>query len=52
MKPSLILLSAFAAISIVTFFLYGADKRKAKRRAWRTPESVLLGFAFFGGALS
>ncbi len=50
MKPSLILLSAFAAISIVTFFLYGADKRKAKRRAWRTPESVLLGFAFFGGA--
>ena len=50
MKPSLILLSAFAAISIVTFFLYGADKRKAKRRAWRTPESVLLGFAYFRGA--
>lgn len=50
MKPSVILLCAYAVISVVTFFLYGIDKWKAKRHAWRVKESVLLGFAFFGGA--
>ncbi len=50
MKPSLILALAFAAISVVTFFLYGTDKWKARHRAWRIRESVLLGFTFLGGA--
>lgn len=40
-----------AVISAVTFILYGADKGRAKRGAWRIPEKVLLGFSFFGGAL-
>ncbi|HIY44905.1 MAG TPA: DUF1294 domain-containing protein [Candidatus Borkfalkia excrementipullorum] len=39
-----------AVISAVTFILYGADKGRAKRGAWRIPEKVLLGFSFFGGA--
>ncbi len=39
-----------AAISAVAFILYGADKGRAKRGAWRIPEKVLLGFSFFGGA--
>ena len=38
-------------MSLIAFILYGADKRKAKKKAWRTPESVLLGFGFFGGAI-
>ena len=29
-------------INIVTFVLYGVDKRRARRKAWRIPERVLL----------
>lgn len=39
-----------AVMSIIAFILYGVDKRKAIKKAWRTPEAVLLGFGFFGGA--
>ena len=38
-------------LSIITFFMYGIDKRKAKKHRWRTPEAVLLSFGFFGGAV-
>ena len=41
----------FAAISLVTLIIYGADKVKAINGAWRIPERVLLGFSFLGGAL-
>lgn len=40
-----------AVMSLIAFILYGADKKKAQKKAWRTPESVLLGFGFFGGAI-
>ena len=40
-----------AVMSLISFILYGADKKKAQKKAWRTPESVLLGFGFFGGAV-
>ena len=46
-----ILLAALAGISLITLILYGADKIKAKRGAWRIPEKVLLGFSFLGGAV-
>ena len=39
-----------AAINLIAFILYGADKAKAKRGAWRIPEAVLIGIAFLGGA--
>lgn len=39
-----------AVISVIAFILYGVDKGRAKRQAWRIPEKVLLGFSFFGGA--
>ena len=29
------------------FMIYGIDKSKAKRGAWRIPEKYLLSFAFF-----
>ena len=50
-KYLLIYLAVIAAISIVAFFAYMADKRKAKKGKWRTQESVLLGLGFFGGAV-
>lgn len=38
-------------VNLITFFLYGADKSKARRHAWRIPEKVLLGAAVIGGSL-
>lgn len=35
--------------STLTFILYAYDKSKAKRGAWRTPESTLHLFALAGG---
>ena len=40
-----------AAINIVTFFLYGIDKWKAKRSKWRIEESTLLWWVAFGGGI-
>ena len=40
-----------AVINVVTFFIYGIDKWKAKRLKWRIPEAKLLGMAVFGGSI-
>ncbi len=48
MKLILLLL---AAVNLLAFFLYGADKLKAKKGAWRIPEATLLLVAFLGGSL-
>lgn len=37
-----------AAVNIVAFIMYGIDKEKARRGAWRIPESTLIGVAFLG----
>ena len=39
-----------AVINIATFFLFGADKRKAQRSKWRIQESTLLWCAAAGGS--
>ena len=38
-------------INIVTFFVYGIDKWKAKRSKWRIEESTLLWWAAAGGSI-
>ena len=40
-----------AAVNLVAFLLYGLDKLKAKRGAWRIPEATLLLLALLGGSL-
>ena len=35
--------------NLLVFMIYGIDKSKAKRGAWRIPEKYLLSFAFFCG---
>ena len=40
-----------AAVNLLAFALYGIDKLKAKKGAWRIPESTLLLVAFLGGSL-
>ena len=39
------------AINVVTFFMYGIDKLKAKRSKWRIPEATLIGLAVIGGSI-
>ncbi|MBP3412708.1 MAG: DUF1294 domain-containing protein [Oscillospiraceae bacterium] len=36
-------------MSILTFVIFGVDKKKAIRRRWRIPEVVLLGLSLMGG---
>jgi uncharacterized membrane protein YsdA (DUF1294 family) len=38
-------------INIVTFFVYGIDKIKAKRGSWRISEATLLILAIIGGSI-
>lgn len=38
----------YLILNIIAFSLYGADKSKAKKGAWRIKESTLLIAAFFG----
>ncbi|QAX87715.1 DUF1294 domain-containing protein [Pseudomonas sp. DTU12.3] len=42
-------LAAYAIVSVLAFFLYWADKRKARVDAWRTPENVLHAVELAGG---
>ena len=46
-----IIIGLLIVINIVAFLMYGIDKSKAKRGAWRIPEATLLGIAFFGGSV-
>lgn len=41
----------FLAINIVSFFLYGIDKYKAKKGRWRISEATLLMMAVIGGSI-
>ena len=40
-----------AVTNVVTFFMYGIDKWKAKRAKWRISEATLLGMAVIGGSI-
>ncbi|MBO4589203.1 MAG: DUF1294 domain-containing protein [Bacteroidales bacterium] len=46
-----ILIYYLVAINVVTFFVYGIDKWKAKRSRWRIPEAALLMLAAIGGSV-
>ncbi|UPQ76744.1 DUF1294 domain-containing protein [Chryseobacterium nepalense] len=40
-----------AVISIITFIIFGIDKRKAVKHQRRIPESTLLSLTFLGGTI-
>ncbi|WP_409319260.1 DUF1294 domain-containing protein [Pseudomonas sp. KCJK9016] len=46
---SLVPLMAYGIVSVLAFFLYWADKRKARAETWRTPENVLHAVELAGG---
>ena len=39
------------AINLVTFAVYGIDKRRARRGAWRVPEKTLFLLPLLGGSI-
>ena len=46
----ILLISYFLIINIVTFVIYGADKRAAIKHSSRISENALLGLALIGGS--
>ena len=46
-----IVLIYLAVINVVTFFMFGIDKWKAKKSKWRVRETALLGLAVLGGSI-
>lgn len=46
----IIYIAALVIVSLIALILYGADKVRAKRGAWRIPEKILLSVSFLGGA--
>ena len=46
-----VLLYYLIGINIVTFFVYGIDKFKAKKGRWRISEATLLMLAVVGGSV-
>jgi len=41
----------FALLSMITYFLYASDKKRAKKGKWRISEKALLLCSFLGGAV-
>ena len=46
-----IILIYFAAITILTFLMFGVDKRRARQGIWRIPEKTLFVLAALGGSV-
>ena len=46
-----IVLIYLAVTNVVTFFMYGVDKWKAKKSKWRIRETALLTLAVLGGSI-
>lgn len=38
-------------INVITFGVFALDKKKAKKKQWRVPESTLLLLSLIGGSL-
>ncbi len=46
---TIIPLAAYGGVSLIAFFLYWSDKRKAQADRWRTPENILHAVELAGG---
>ena len=46
-----ILIIYLIAVNLLAFILYGADKKRAKKREWRISEKTLIGIAAIGGSV-
>ena len=46
-----VLLVWLAVINLLTFIVYGADKRRARKGKWRVPEMTLFLLPLLGGSI-
>ncbi len=46
-----VLLVWLAVINLLTFIVYGADKRRARKGKWRVPEKTLFLLPLMGGSI-
>ena len=46
-----LLLVWLAVINLLTFIVYGADKRRARKGKWRVPEKTLFLLPLLGGSI-
>ncbi len=46
-----VVVAAFAAMTLITFIMFAADKSKAKKGKWRIPEAALLLCSLFLGGV-
>ena len=46
-----VLLVWLAVINLLTFIVYGADKRRARKVKWRVPEKTLFLLPLLGGSI-
>ena len=46
-----VLLVWLAVINLLTFLVYGADKRRARKGKWRVPEKTLFLLPLLGGSV-
>ena len=47
----IILLIYLLSINLVSFILFGVDKRRARRSLWRISEGTLIACSIFGGSI-
>ena len=50
-RPAFWLAAYLVLMNLVTFWVYGADKRRAKKGQWRIPEKTLLILPLLGGSV-
>ncbi len=51
MNAVTLILIYLIVINLISFTLMGVDKSRAKKRAWRIPESTLFVLALIGGSI-
>lgn len=51
MSVVVLLISYYAGINLIGFFIMGIDKRRAIKHAFRIPEATLFTIALIGGSL-
>ena len=50
-RPAFWLAAYLVLMNLVTFWVYGADKRRARRGQWRVPERTLFLLPLLGGSI-
>ena len=51
MRVQRVLVAIYAVVNVLSFVLYGIDKRRAKKNRWRIRESTLLGITWLMGGV-